>query len=249
MTDKHIESEDVRLGSLRIHVAHPVLASRSGVLLYPTIMGIDDAMRSFAQAFADAGMYAVVWDPYNGEDGVGDPMQMLAKSKEVEDRAAVRDLGLIVDHMRDELGLTSIAGIGWCFGGRIAIVHGGSDDRIQAVSAYNPTIWSPSLPPVEIAGHPVSRADFPGQTLDELALAATINGPVQVCHPAHDFTPPVVYQELMDVLRTRSNPTIYEFYPGVDHGFSYTPGQANEQAHRFAWATTLSMFSRCLEAA
>jgi dienelactone hydrolase len=44
--------------------------------------------------------------------------------------------------MQGELGLDAIAGIGWCFGGRVALVHGGSDDRLSAVAAYNPTVWS-----------------------------------------------------------------------------------------------------------
>lgn len=247
MTGNGIKSEDVRLGSLRIHVARAVQDSGTGVLLYPTIMGLDDSMRALAGAFAEAGLNAVVWDPYNGEDAVGDPLRMLVKSKECEDRAVVRDLRVIVDHVQGELGLTSIAGIGWCFGGRVALVHAGSDDRIHAVSAYNPTIWSEI--PVEIAGHSLSRADFPGETLDELALAGLINGPVQICRPEHDFTPATVYQRLMDVLLTRPHPTFYEFYPQADHGFSYTPGQANEKAHRFAWAATLSLFSLSLQGA
>jgi carboxymethylenebutenolidase len=236
---------DFRLGKLRIHVAQSDVASRAGVLLYPTILGLDEEVRARARAFAQAGLTAVVWDPYDGQDGVADPMQMLARSKQCEDRAMVDDLRQVVDHMQGELGLDAIAGIGWCFGGRVALVHGGSDDRLSAVAAYNPTVWSDAT--VEIAGHPISRSDFPGQTLDELELSASIGGPVQVCHPERDFTPLSVYQQLMDVLRARPAPTIYEFYPGADHGFSYTPGPANERAHHFAWASTLSLFSLSLQ--
>ncbi len=238
-----VRSEDRRLDSLRIHVSHAGRTSHAGVLLYPTIMGLDDTMRAFAKSFASKGLTAVVWDPYDGEDGTGNVKEMFAKSKRREDKSVVRDLKLIVDYMKSALDLTSIAGVGWCFGGRIAILHGGSDDRIEALSSYNPTIWSPT--PVSIEGMPVpvSRSVFQGQTMDEFALAAAVRGPVQVCRPEHDFTQPAEYQRLIDALHTRHDPTFYEYYPGSGHGFSYTPGRANESAHRFAWAATLSLLS------
>jgi carboxymethylenebutenolidase len=127
---------------LRVHIAYPAAKSDAGVLLYPTIMGLNDPMRSFARAFADEGMTAVVWDPYDGEDGNGVMPEMLARSQKREDHEVVRDLKLIVDHMQEALGLVSIAGIGWCFGGRIGLLHAGSDGRLGALAAYNPTIWS-----------------------------------------------------------------------------------------------------------
>ncbi len=236
-------SEELRLGSLRIQVAH-ASAPTVGVLLYPTIMGLDDTMRGFARAVARTGMTAVVWDPYDGEDGNGDVREMLAKSKRCEDESMVRDLKRIVDHMQDDLSLSAVAGIGWCFGGRVALLHAGSDDRVGALSAYNPTLWSPT--PVRIEGIPVpmSRADFPGQSMDEIALAGLVRGPVQIARPEHDFTQPAEYQSLMAALYERQYPTFYEYYPGAGHGFSYTPGPANEQAHDFSWAATLSLLSK-----
>ena len=242
MTGNDVTSADVRLGSLRVHVARTSQDSRGGVLLYPTIRGLDHTMRAQAREFASAGLTALVWDPYNGEDATGDVFQMLDRSKECEDRSMVRDLKSVVDFMQDELGLASIAGTGSCFGGRVALVHGGSDDRICAVSAYNPTIFLDT--PIDFAGHSLSRADFPGETLDVFELAASINGPVQICRPERDFTLPAAYEQLLDALRTRPEPTFYEFYPGADHGFAYAPGEANEKAQRFAWASTLSLFSQ-----
>ena len=246
-TSTVVRSEDLRLGSMRIHVARPESDSRTGVLLYPTIMGLDETMRACARAFAGSGMTAVVWDPYDGEDASGGIPQMLARSKQCEDRRVVRDLESIVDHMQSELGLASIAGIGWCFGARIGVLHAGSDERVGVLSAYNPTLWSPT--PVSINGFPMSRQDFPGQTLDEFVLATSIRGPVQVSRPEHDFTQPKEYQRLVEALQTRQDPTFYEYYPGADHGFSYTPGEANARAHRFAWSATLSLFAMSLETA
>lgn len=235
-------TEEVRIEGLRIQVTHPEAASGAGVLLYPTIMGIDGPMEDFASSLAATGVTAAVWDPYDGEGGTGEIKEMLLRSKQCEDQSMVRDLTRIVDHLRDELELREIAALGWCFGGRIALLHAGSDDRIDLVCAYNPTLYSPT--PVEIAGIGLmSRADFPGQTMDEFALSSSIRGPVQVSRPERDFTQNAEYQRLFEVLCGRSGPTIYEFHPGASHGFSYTPGEANEKAHRVAWATTETLLA------
>jgi carboxymethylenebutenolidase len=245
LPDAGATGQDVRVGRLRIHVARPQRPSTAGVLLYPTIMGLNPVMRVLAASIADASMTAVVWDPYDGEDGNGQVVAMLDRSRGLEDEAMVADLRLVVDHMRDELGVTAIGGVGWCFGGRVGLVHAGGDDRIGALSAYNPTIYSPTPVDIEDVG-PMSRDDFPGQTLDEFALAGSIRGPVQVCRPERDFTQPAEYERLVDALSARPDPTLYDYYPGATHGFSYIPGEANERAHRLAWASTLSLFSTTL---
>ena len=240
-----VRSESVRLGSAHFDVVRAASATQAGVLLYPTINGIDDVMYGFASAFADAGITAVIWDPYNGRARSEDPLEMFARSRECEDREVVGDLRAIVDHMQGELGLASIGGAGWCFGGRIGLIHAGSDDRVSVLSTYNPTIFTDT--PINVAGQHLSRADFEGQTLDEWKLAPAINGPVQVCHPELDFTPLAVYERLIEALRKRPAPTIYQFYPGADHGFWHIPGEANERATRFAWPATLSFFSQNLQ--
>lgn len=233
---------DVVVGTARAQVTTPSQLSGAGVLLYPTIMGLNASMRRFAEDLAARDMTVVTWDPYAGEPASDVLMEMVARSKAYEDRVAIDALIPIVDHMQNEFGLRKIAGIGWCFGGRIGLLHAGLDDRIVALSAYNPTILSPT--PVTIAGVGVtSKADLPGQTMDEFDLARRIVGPVQVTRPAHDFTQPAEYQALIDALFQRDAPTIYEYYPGVGHGFSYTPGQANERAQRYAWTGTLSLLA------
>lgn len=242
-----INVEDRRLGDLRVHVAQPDDRTGAAILLLPTIFGLTDVMRGFARDIAGAGMTAVVWDPYDGRDAVDDVPQALALSKQRDDPGVVRDLKLIVDHMHAGLGCGSIGTIGWCFGGRLALVHAGSDDRVRAVSAYNPTIWPTT--PVEVGGVLMSRADHPGQTLDEFALAAAIRAPVQVSRPQNDLTQPGEYERLLDALLAREDLTTYDYHPGADHGFSYSPGEANARAHRFAWAATIALLSTSLKGA
>lgn len=213
-----------------------------GVLLYPTIFAINPAMRRFAAELAERNMTTVIWDPYRGEPA-GDSMpEIIATSKTCQDEDAVADLRQIADHMRRDLGIERIAGIGWCFGGRIGLLHAALDPRVELLCSYNPTMLS--VTPFEVPGvGVVSRADHPCQTMDELALARRIAAPVQVPRPEHDFTQPAEYAALTEALFARKAPTFYEFYPGSGHGFSYEPGAANECAHRYAWAHTLSLLS------
>jgi carboxymethylenebutenolidase len=233
--------EDVRFDGLMVHVARPAATTDRAVLLYPTIMGVDEPMRRFAAEFAAVGLLAVVWDPYDGAEVGGGPQVMLPRSKEREDREVLADLDRVVTYMEAELGADSIAAIGWCFGGRIALLHAGRDQRVRPVCAYNPTIYSTT--PLEVPGiGPISRADFAGQTLDELEISRAIRGPVQVSRPERDFTQGPEYEALFAALCARPDQTIYEFHPGATHGFSYTPGEANERAHRLAWAVTLALF-------
>lgn len=235
-------TSDVVLGPARAHIVAADEPSRVGVLLYPTIFAINPAMRGFAADLAARGMTTVIWDPYRGEPA-GDSMpEIIAKSKTCQDEDAVADLRRIADHMRSELGLERIAGIGWCFGGRIGLLHAALDDRVGLLCSYNPTMLPET--PFEIPGvGSICRADHPCQTLDEFALARRIAGPVQVPRPQRDFTQPAEYAALAEALFAREDPTFYEYYPGSGHGFSYEPGEANARAHRFAWAHTLSLLS------
>jgi carboxymethylenebutenolidase len=231
---------DVAIGAARARVVAPAEPGPIGVLLYPTIFGVNAAMDRFAGELAEAGLTAVVWDPYRGEPISSELMAMVKRSAAIEDGTAIADVRAITDHMLAELGLAHLGGLGWCFGGRIGLLHAGLDERIEALCTYNPTIL-PAVP-VEIEGvGTTSKADMPGQTMDEFELAEKIVGPVQVTRPQRDFTQPVEYANLFEALRRRPAPTFYEYYPGVGHGFSYEPGEANERAHRYAWASTLAL--------
>lgn len=244
MSDRTRRSEDVSIGARRVHVAHAA-APRGGVLLYPTIMGLEGSMRRYAAELATAGVTAVVWDQYDGEEPSTEVLAMLARSKRREDVEMVSELEGVVDYMRDGLDLERIAGLGWCFGGRVGLLHAGSDDRIAGLATYTPSMFLAI--PTEIAGvGPVSKDDFPGQSLNEFELAVSIRGPVHLSRPERDFTLPAAYASLFEALCRRTDRTLYEFHPGADHGFSYVPGAANERAHRASWSTTRTLLADVL---
>lgn len=241
MTEQNITARDVQVGSLHLHVAQPVEATHVGVLLYPTIAGLDEHMSAQAATLAEDGLTAVVWDPYDGNPPAGGRVAALELSKSFQDEDIVRSVTRVLDYMQDELSLGSFSAFGWCFGGRVALLHAGLDPRIGGVVAYNPTIWGDQV--VEFGPMRFSGADFPGETMDVVAGASAIHGPVQICHPEHDFTPQDVYDELLARLRTRPAPTFYEYYPGVGHGFGQGPTEADAAARAAAWPRTLRTLS------
>ena len=60
-----IRTEQVALGRVDGHVTHAE-RPRGGVLILPTITGVDAHMRERAGMLAEAGYSALIWDPYPG---------------------------------------------------------------------------------------------------------------------------------------------------------------------------------------
>jgi carboxymethylenebutenolidase len=235
----------LELGSARASLTRPARGNGVGVILYPTIFGLNKAIAGFASNLSEAGFTVAIWDPYDGETLSSNIVAVVARSKQIEDDRCVESLQAITNYLRS-LGLGRIGGVGWCFGGRIPLLHAGRDARVTALSSYNPTILPPE--PVEVAGvGKICRSDCPGQTMDECKLAEGIEGPVQVTRPGHDFTQPPQYRRIVDTLFARTFPTFYEYYPLVGHGFSFTPGDANEAAQRYAWRNTHQLLDSLVE--
>ena len=235
-----VETNELLIGSAHALGISPRTRSHTGVLLYPTIMGVNEPMRRVAGELAERQMTVVIFDPYRGDSPKGSVKDIVAKSNALRDDDGVADLTQITNHMKSALGLKRIGGIGWCYGGRIGVLHAALDNRVEVFCAYNPTMLAD---PIEIEGHGivVSKADQTGQTMDEMVLARQIKGPDQLVHPQKDFTQPKEYHALRDALLGRGDPTFYEYYPGTDHGFSFFPGAANERAQKLAWPRTLSL--------
>ena len=75
------------------------------------------------------------------------------------------------DYMLDELRLDSLGVLGFCLGGRFALIHAAKDKRIKACAAAYPSIENPLLA---------------NQSEDALALAPQIGCPVHIMQPGHD---------------------------------------------------------------
>jgi carboxymethylenebutenolidase len=227
-----IRGETVSVSALNAYLSRPSTGSPGGMLLLPMIAGIGRQLREFADALAAAGVVALSWDPWRGRPG-GDetPMDTLWQwMSELDDEACLAEMGQLLEHLFGELGCQRAGVIGWCMGGRFALLLGGRDDRVANVVAYHPTV--PGTPP-------------PNHTLDAAEYAARISAPAMVLYPgADDLVPVESFLRLQAALTSRTaGPSIVHVYPGAEHGFTARMrhgNPVNKAAHALSWPQVLA---------
>ncbi len=166
MTD--IEAEFVEIGELRAFLARPLGGSTGGMLLLPMITGINDQVREYAEDIAGTGVTALVWDPWHGHSADDTPREQLVEwMGELQDDAVLVEMNTLLEHAFGELGLSKVGVIGWCLGGRLALILGGGDPRVANVVAYHPSIFVPAPP---------------HHTVDAVESASRIAAPVMILH-------------------------------------------------------------------
>ncbi|GAA0575857.1 dienelactone hydrolase [Kribbella sandramycini] len=211
--------------------AYLARVGRTGMLLLPMITGIGEQIRDWADELAAAGITALVWDPFHGKNTDNTPREeMFPLASQLDDDEALADQQALVDHLFDELGCTKVGVIGWCLGGRFALLLGARDHRLANVIAYHPTIPS-DLPP--------------HHTYDAIGDAAAITAPVLVSYPSADtLVTNADFEALQTVLQSRATgATFTQYFPGAEHGFSDRMRHGNEvnaNAFKLAWPQTLA---------
>lgn len=222
-----IESSAVNVGGLNTYLSRPAGGSAAGMLLLPMITGIGSQVREFADTLAGHGVTALSWDPWRGRPSADEtPMNVLFEwMAELDDEASLAEMGQLLDHLHGDLGCRRVGTIGWCLGGRFALMLGGVDPRLVNVVAYHPTV--PGTP-------------FPNHTLDAVEYTAQIQAPVMMLYPgADDLVPVESFQRLQAALQSRAEgASIVHFYPGAEHGFSARirhSNPVNARASNLAW--------------
>jgi carboxymethylenebutenolidase len=231
-----IRIEQIDAGPVQGHVTHAERA-RGGVLLLPTISGIDGPMRERARLLAEAGFTTMIWDPYPGETPPADVPAGQARAGKLADNV-VDAMSECVSHMLGKLRLPAVATLGFCLGGRYAVLLAARDRRLFACVPYYPSIRLPMQP---------------NHTLDAIALAADIACPVHLVHAGADqvFLQPVFLQ-LREVLEKRNAATFVQVHPGAVHSFMRPEVQtvpANASATRLSWPPVLAFLQTSLVAA
>ena len=225
-----IETSTVAVGDLSAYLARPVGGSTAGMLLLPMITGIGEQVREFADTIARTGVTALTWDVWHGvssdDKSFGELSALHAK---LVDEVALREQGQLLDHLFGELGCTKAGVIGWCLGGRFALLLAGSDQRPANVVAYHPTVMIP----------PASN-----HVLDAAEYCARITAPVMVLYPGADTLVPLEsFQNLQTALNSREKgASIIHVYPKAEHGFSAGTRQANAvnaEAYAISWPQAL----------
>jgi carboxymethylenebutenolidase len=193
---------------------------RAGVLLLPTIGGINSFVRDYAEGLAQAGLTTLVWDPYGGEAPPKSHEESLSRAGTLRDGPSLDAMSICVDHLMGELRIDAVGTLGFCLGGRYCLMLAARETRIAACSAVYPSIHVPK---------------FAHQDEDAIQRAGEVACPVQLTYPLRDrVTSNETFFRLQESLQRRTAPTAVLLYPEADHGFMHSTGPANEAADRHA---------------
>jgi carboxymethylenebutenolidase len=180
-----ITATEQELAGLHVYLAEPVHGDGRGMLLLPSRRGLSPHLRRYADEIAAAGVTALAWDHFHGRDVADLPLeQLMALTGTLSDAAAHAEQTRLLETLVTNLGLRQVGVIGWCMGGRYALLLAARDRRLAACVAYHPTIRRP------LPAH---------QTEDAVALAREIACPVQAIYPGGDqVVPPAIFAELRE---------------------------------------------------
>jgi carboxymethylenebutenolidase len=215
------------------YIAEPEKGARNGALILPTIFGVNDFVRSFADTLAHAGLSAVVWDINSGLPLTSDYQECIKRARTLTDASVAGMVTRWLDTMLGEFALSSVAIVGFCIGGRFALLQAARDKRLRGCAVAYPSIESPRLA---------------NQENDAVALAADIAGPVHMLRPGNDHvTTPDTYEALTQVLLKRSAPTTIQLYPEAEHGFMHRKTtEANIAAAQLASPQIVAFLTACM---
>lgn len=207
--------------------------ARPGVILFPTVMGITDLERGFAERLVGQG-YAVLLADLYGRRFAPDERDaaMAAMGRLRADRAALRDrllavLGVAIE--QDEIDDERVAAIGFCFGGQNALDLVRSGAEIIGAASFHGLFDPPGLPAQPIkarvaAYHGWDDPLVPSEAVVALAAELTAAGADWQIHAfghvGHGFT----------------NPKATGAMPGIKY---------DERTARRAWAACDAFLAEC----
>lgn len=215
------------------YAAAPKAGAKGGVLILPTIFGVNEFARGYADGLANAGLAAAVWDINSGLPLTTDYQECIRRARTLTDEAVLGMAARWRDTLQGQFGASAVGVIGFCIGGRFAILQASQDRSIAACAMAYPSIENPRLP---------------SQAMDALALAANIACPVHMLRPGKDHvSSPETYETLTRALLSRRQPTTIQTYPEAEHGFMHRPTpEANVAATKLASPQLIAFLRACL---
>src|SRR5262245_37302413 len=126
-----IRTETITRGERIAYLARPADA-QAGVLLLPTVHGIDQYAKAYAQMLAEADLATVIWEPFPGWPPAESREQRAARLATLTDATSLHEMTDWLEWMLVELSLTKVGTAGFCLGGRYGLLLCARDPRIAA---------------------------------------------------------------------------------------------------------------------
>lgn len=206
---------------------------RAGVVLLPTIYGVNPFVRDIAAALATDGITTLIWDIYEGAALPAGFDEARRRAGLLRDGPALAAMRKCVDYLANEIGVASVGTLGFCLGGRYCFILGARERRLTACVSVYPSIHT---------------ANEGGQTEDAVTLAAEIACPVQVIYPGRDqITSRATFDRLQHNLQSRpAAATVIQLHPLAEHGFMHNEAPENLAADRRARPLIAPFLNACL---
>ena len=205
-------------------------ARHPGMIVIHEAGGLGEHIRDVADRFANIGYVTLAVDLYTREGGPPDTSDMqalFARLFSISDETVLGDLTGAADELRRREDLTGRIGcIGFCMGGRYALLLACASDRLGAA--------------VDCWGGFIDRAtpderSTPQRPTPPLELAGQLSCPLYAAIGAEDRNPsPAIGEQLRERAAASGQEAIVDVYEGAGHAFfaDYRPTYRPEPAAR-----------------
>ena len=208
------------------YVAHAAEPSGAGIVILPDVRGLHTYYRELALRFAEHGVDAIALDYFGRTAGIGDRGESFDYRTHVNQTTfeGVRaDAVAAAGHLRAETRATSVFTIGFCFGGRMALLSAGFGLDLAGVVAFY--------------GWPVGQSRGTPAPVD---VADTLKSPVLAIFGGADEGIPasaaVALDEALDKVGLEH---VVRTYPDAPHSFFDRKADTFAEASAAAWDETL----------
>jgi carboxymethylenebutenolidase len=228
------------------YLARPVAGGRHpAMVVIHEAMGLNEHIRDVANRFAGIGYAALGVDLYTREGGpppMDDREAMMKRLFAMSDATVLGDLEGAADFLRAREDVSGKVGcIGFCMGGRYALLFAGASDRLDAA--------------VDCWGGFIDRATPDQRSTTErptppLELAEELHCPLLAAVGADDQNPsPEIGAQLRERAGASGQQVKVDVYEGAGHAFfaDYRPSYRPQAAARL-WAEIVPFLARHLQA-
>ena len=235
MTTSKWQETDSDGNAMRMYVSAPAGAGPfPGIVIMQHQGGVDEFIQQITQRLAQGGYIAAAPDLYH-RDGPDCKDDMVTRRSRLSDRRIINDIAATVSFLqrRDSIARERIGIMGFCMGGRLALLGAATNPTFKVAVAFYPgntfRAWGRDLP------SPFERM-------------VDIQCPVQGHFGADDANPSPEDMTKLDTELTKFNkPHEFHSYANAGHAFmDSTKESYRRHADEASWPKTLEFFGRQL---